>query len=196
MIDQDFVYGVFADYETAETVVAELHQSGLKTSDICVVGNKTEQFNYVSARIQDPTAKYFFRFGIGGCLVGAWAGIAGAPTIPYIVSFQILVPLMAAISGGVVFAYFGCWMCAFLYANKPHHWANAFEGTVESGNVIVLAEPSTVEQRHSALSILSAHEPLEMIVRRKAAGQLVPKDTLTAVPPFEPVKELALSNAA
>src|SRR3978361_1186435 len=126
MSDQDFVYGVFKKSQVALEVVSELHQAGLATSDICVVGTPDDEFKYVSAKIDDPTAKYFIRFGIGGCIAGLIAGILGAPQLPVASTVQILAPLMGAISGGIVLAYFGVFMCAFLYANKPHHWSNVF----------------------------------------------------------------------
>jgi hypothetical protein len=171
---QDFIYGVFNDYATAEKVIAELHQVGLDTPEICVVGKSSEEFKYVSGRLKDPTAKYFMRFGVAGCIAGLWAGISGAPHIPYTVSFQILIPMMAAVSGGVVLAYFGALMGMFLSANNPHYWASVFEGTVENGNVIVLAEASTREQRGTVMSILDAHDPVELILRRNSAGRIGP----------------------
>ena len=173
MSDQDIVYGVFRNSDEAVLAVAELHKAGLQTSEICVVANQGESFKYLSGAVQDPNAGYFVNFGIGGCIAGLCAGIAAAPTIPYVVSFQILTPLMAAISGGIVFAYFGCFMCAFLHANKPHHWANVFEGTVESGSVIVLAEPDSAQQKKSVIEILNALDPIELVVRRKTSNPII-----------------------
>ena len=172
MSDQDFVYGVFKGSDKAFLVVSELHKAGLKTSEIAVLGNKTEQFRYLSGKIEDQTLKHFAEFGMGGCILGLIAGIAGAPHIPFGQSFQIIVPFMATISGGAAFAYFGCWMGAFLHANQPQHWASAFEGTVEGGDIIILAEPQNRAQRSKTIEILHSHNPSELIFRRKPWGQL------------------------
>lgn len=177
MSGQDFVYGVFKRSDSALQVVSELHAAGLTKSDIAIVSSKKDELRYLSAELQDPTMKYFMWFGICGCIVGAFAGVMGSTHIPYTTqTFQILVPLMASISGGIVFAYFGCFMCAFLIANKPNHWANVFEGTVEDGELIIAAEPANAEQRNAAVEILNKHNPVELIVRKKALKDIVPKD--------------------
>lgn len=170
MSDQDYVYGVFTGGEKVPDVVAELHRAGLKTSEICVLGNKSEQFNTISGKIKDPTAKNFMYFGIAGAIGGLIAGIAVSLHIPGINGFQLIVPLMGAVSGGACFPYVICQLAMFLTANDPQHWAHVFEGSVEHGAVIIMAEPQTSAQKQSAMQIFLAHNPVEMIFRKSQWG--------------------------
>ena len=179
MSDQDYIYGVFADAENVPAVVSKLHQAGFKTSEICVLGRKSEQFKNVAGKIEDPTAKQFMWFGIGGGIAGLIAGIAMSLHIPGANGFQLIVPLMGTISGGACFPYFMCQLSTFLTSNKPQHWANVFEGSVETGSVIVMAEPQSPAERQSAIEILLAYNPTEMIFRRSAWGHSA---TQTAIP--------------
>ncbi len=185
MSDQDYVYGVFADVENVPTVVSQLHQAGLQTSEICVLGKKSEQFTHVSGKIEDPTARQFLWFGVGGGIAGLIAGIAMSLHIPGINGFQVIVPLMGTISGGACFPYFMCQLMTFLTSNKPQHWANVFEGTVEAGSVIVMAEPKSAEQRQAAMEILLKYNPLEMIFRKTAWGHSATEQPLPLVPELE-----------
>ena len=61
-------------------------------------------------------------------------------------------------------------LAMFLMANNPQHWANVFEGTVEGGAVIIMAEPQSSEQRRLAMDILMTHNPSEMIFRKTQWG--------------------------
>lgn len=177
MSGQDFIYGVFKRSDVALHVVADLHGAGLTKSDICVLGSGEGEFKYVSAQLKDPTVKYFVMSGLIGCVLGLFAGVMGAPRIHYdMPMFQILTPLMGAISGGIVLAYFGMFMGAFLNANQPQHWANVFEGTVQDGEVIVAVEPTNNEQRKLAMEIIDRSHPVELIVRKKSINDIVPKE--------------------
>lgn len=178
MSDQDYVYGVFRDNDHVATVVKQLHEAGLQTSEICVLGNKSEQFRQLAGKIDDPTAKHFIKFGIAGAVAGLFAGLVISLHIPGVNGFQLIVPLMGTVAGGACFPYFVCQMATFLTSNRPQHWANVFEGTVENGSVIVMAEPQSPEERQSAMDILLQYNPIELIFRRSPWG-------LTAVP--EPV---------
>ncbi|MBU6453129.1 MAG: hypothetical protein KGS72_15205 [Cyanobacteria bacterium REEB67] len=170
MTDQDYVYGVFADVDTVQPVVSQLHRAGLQTSEICVLGKKSNQFKIVSGKIEDPTSRQFVWFGIGGAIAGLIAGIAVSLHIPGVNGFQLIVPLMGTIAGGACFPYFMCQLMTFLTSNKPQHWANVFEGTVDAGSVIIMAEPKSAEQRQAAMEILLKYNPVEMIFRKSAWG--------------------------
>jgi hypothetical protein len=170
MSDQDYIYGVFSAANRVPEMVSQLHRAGLKTSEICVLGNRSEQFNTVSGKIKDPTAKSFVWFGIAGAIGGLMAGIAMAMHIPGVNGFQLIVPLMGAVSGGACFPYVIIQLGMFLMANNPQHWAHVFEGSVEDGAVIIMAEPQSSEQRRSAMDILLAHNPSEMIFRKTQWG--------------------------
>jgi hypothetical protein len=170
MSDQDYVYAVFRDTDKAATVVADLHQAGLETSEICVLGNKSDQFRQVAGKIDDPTGKYFILFGIAGGMAGLIAGIAASLHIPGAYGFQVIIPLMATISGASVFPYFACLLGAFLTSNKPQHWASVFEGHVADGSIIIMAEPQSPDERKSVMDIFISYNPVEVIFRRQPWG--------------------------
>ncbi len=170
MSDQDYIYGVFEDASNVPAVVTQLHKAGLQTSEICVLGNKSEQFTNIAGKIKDPTAKYFIHFGIAGAIGGLVVGIFASLHIPGVNGFQVIVPLMGTIAGGACFPYFVCQLATFLTSNQPQHWANVFEGSVAAGAVIVMAEPQSVEERNSAMNIFLASNPIEMIFRRSPWG--------------------------
>ncbi|MBS2009886.1 MAG: hypothetical protein JST01_22745 [Cyanobacteria bacterium SZAS TMP-1] len=170
MSDQDYVYGIFASPESVPTVVSKLHEIGLKTGEICVLGNKTEQFDNIAGKLIDPMAKHFIGFGIGGAVAGLIAGICVSLHIPGINGFQLIVPLMGTLAGGACFPYFMTLLGAFLSSSNPQHWASVFEGEVHAGEVIVMAEPQSSAQRKEAMDILLAFDPVEVIFRKTALG--------------------------
>jgi len=170
MSDQDYVYGIFASPESVPAVVSKLHEIGLQTSEICVLGNKTEQFNNIAGKLIDPMAKHFIGFGIGGAIAGLIAGVCVSLHIPGVNGFQLIVPLMGTIAGGACFPYFISMLGAFLSSSNPQHWASVFEGEVHGGEVIVMAEPQSSAQRKQAMNILLAFDPMEVIFRKTALG--------------------------
>jgi hypothetical protein len=170
MSDQDYLYGVFQDANNVAAVVSRLHEAGMQTSEICVLGNKSEQFRNIAGKIEDPTAKHFIQFGIAGAIGGLIAGIFASMHIPGVNGFQVIVPLMGTIAGGACFPYFICQLATFLTSNKPQHWANVFEGFVQAGAVIVMAEPQSAEQRNAAMNIFMASNPIELTFRKAPWG--------------------------
>lgn len=170
MSDQDYIYGVFKDVESVPRIISQLHEAGLQTSEICVLGNKSEQFTNMAGKIEDPTSKHFIQFGIAGAIGGLIAGIFASMHIPGVNGFQLIVPLMGTVAGGACFPYFVCQLATFLTSSKPQHWANVFEGSVQSGSVIVMAEPQSPEERNAAMNIFLAGSPIEMIFRRTPWG--------------------------
>ncbi len=196
MLEHEFVYGVFRDPTVAANVVSRLHEFGLEPTQICVIGNQSEPFNRATAKIQDPTEAAFMRFGAVGALAGLWAGVSASPKIPYVPTFEILVPLMAAISGAVVFAYFAIPLCAFLTANRPRHWATVFEGHVEQGDVIVIVE-SHGNQRFKLMEVLDSSGAFEIVSKR--AESFDAAKSIGFAPTFVPSKiepEVPLSVVA
>ena len=172
MLEHEFVYGVFRDPTVAANVVSRLHEFGLEPAQICVIGNHSEQFTRATAKIQDPTEAAFMRFGAVGALAGLWVGVSASPKIPYVPTFEVLVPLMAAISGAVVFAYFAVPLCMFLTANRPRHWATVFEGQVERGDVVVLVE-AQAEQRFRLMEVLDNAGAYEVVGKRADSQRTV-----------------------
>ncbi len=177
MSQPDYVYGVFASDDSTGQVLEDLHKAGFKSADLSVVGKNCPQFHNLSARIKTPMARYFVRYGIVGALGGLWAGTALAPHVPTPGFFQILTTLMAAISGGIVLAYWGVWMGAFLHANEPQYYANVFEGEIENGEILVLAEANSRAERLKAFEILDAHDAVEIIVRQADLGEIIGLET-------------------
>jgi hypothetical protein len=173
MSEQDFVYGVFDRCEAAAAVVQALHLAGFKSAAINLVGPKTDQFQYVSAKIKNPAKDYFVLFGAAGGLGGLWAGTVLAPTIPYVVSFQILTTLMAAISGAIVMAYFSLFVSAFLTANDPQYYANVYQADMPVGAALVSVEAVSAGERTKARMILEEFDPIELIVRRAVVGPII-----------------------
>lgn len=170
MSDQDYIYGVFQDVEKVPHIISQLHRAGLQTSEICVLGNKSAQFTNVAGEIQDPTSKHFIQFGIAGAIGGLIAGIFASLHIPGVNGFQLIVPLMGTVAGGACFPYVICQLACFLTSNRPQHWANVFEGSVQNGSVIVMAEPQSPDERNAAMNIFLASNPVEMIFRRSPWG--------------------------
>ena len=177
MSQPDYVYGVFASDDSTGQVLEDLHKAGFKSADLSVVGKNCPQFHNLSARIKTPMARYFVRYGIVGALGGLWTGTALAPHVPTPGFFQILTTLMAAISGGIVLAYWGVWMGAFLHANEPQYYANVFEGEIENGEILVLAEANSRAERLKAFEILDAHDAVEIIVRQADLGEIIGLET-------------------
>ncbi|HEY9678837.1 MAG TPA: hypothetical protein V6C76_12575 [Drouetiella sp.] len=170
MTDQDYIYGVFADVDSVPSIISQLHTAGMNTSEICVLGNRSDQFKQMAGKIEDPTSKHFIQFGIFGAVLGLIAGIFASMHIPGVNGFQLIVPLMGTVAGGACFPYFVCQLATFLTSNKPQHWANVFEGSVHAGSVIVMAEPQSPEQRNAAMNIFLASNPIEMIFRKAPWG--------------------------
>ena len=198
MSDQDYIYGVFSDVDNVPNVISQLHNAGLQTSEICVLGNKSEQFDQMAGKIEDPTAKYFIQFGIAGAIAGLIAGIFVSLHIPGVNGFQLIVPLMGTVAGGACFPYFVCQLATFLTSNKPQHWANVFEGTVQAGAVIVMAEPQSPQERNAAMNIFLASNPIEMIFRRAPWGLagMDGTDDTALVPDAEVERERRLTAVA
>jgi hypothetical protein len=173
MSHPDYVYGVFAEPTTARKVIEDLHKAGFTSADLSVVGTDCDEFKHHSAKIKTPMAKYFVRYGLLGSFLGFLGGLYLDSTIPYAVSYQVMTMLMGAVSGGIVMAYIGVFLCAFFHANEPQYYANVFEGSIEEGGAVVLAEANTQEERRTAWEIMESHEPLEVITRRAVFGNII-----------------------
>ena len=168
-----YVYGIFENPGSTGQILEDLHKAGFKSADLSVVGKDCPEFNNLSARIKTPMAKYFVRYGIVGALGGLYAGVTMAPDLPFPGFFQIITTIMAAVSGGIVLAYWGVWIGAFLHANEPQYYANVFEGEVENGEIVVLAETTSKEERRTAWEIMDSHEAVEIITRQADLGQII-----------------------
>ena len=168
-----YVFGIFENTDCTGQILEDLHKAGFKSADLSVVGKDCREFHNQSAKIKSPMAKYFVRYGIVGALGGLWAGVTMAPQLPYPGFFQIITTVMAAVSGAVILAYFGIWIGAFLHANEPQYYANVFEGEIENGQVVVLAETSSKEERRAAWEIMDSYDAVEIITRQADLGQII-----------------------
>ncbi len=168
-----YVYGIFENDRSIGQLLEELHKAGFKSADLSVVGKDTQVFHHLSARIKTPMARYFVRYGIVGALGGLWAGVMMAPQIPTPGFFQIITTVMASVAGGIVLAYWGVWMGAFLHANEPQYYANVFEGEIENGDIVVLAETTSKEERRAAWEIMDSYDAVEIITRQADYGEII-----------------------
>jgi hypothetical protein len=196
MSEQDFVYGVFDHCEAAAAVVQALHGAGFKSEVINMVGPDTDAFRYVSAKIKNPAKDFFVIFGVVGALGGLWAGVAMAPTVPHIVSFQILTTLMAAISGSVVLAYASVIISALLTANNPQNYANVYQADMSVGAALVSVEADSAQERAIAQKILEEYQPIELVVRRGVVGTIIGVEPADQFVPEAEAPEKILSAAA
>lgn len=173
MSNPDYVYGIFENTTAAGQILEDLHKAGFKSADLSLVGTDCPEFHNVSARIKTPMARYFVRYGIAGALAGLWAGVTMAPHLAYPGFFQIITTVMAAVSGGVILAYWGVWIGAFLHANEPQYYANVFHGEIRNGQIVVLAEVNSKEERRSAWAIMDDHDAIEIIFRQADLGEII-----------------------
>jgi hypothetical protein len=180
MSNPDYVYGIFESTATTGQILEDLHKAGFKSADLSVVGKDCPEFHNLSAKIKTPMARYFVRYGIAGAIGGLWAGVTMAPQLPYPGFFQIITTVMATVSGGIVLAYWGTWMGAFLHANEPQYYANVFEGEVENGEVVVLVEVNSKAERRTAWEIMDDHNALEIITRQADLGQIIGLEKVTS----------------
>lgn len=173
MSQLDFVYGVFENAKDLQLIVADLHKAGFKEVDINVVGKDCPEFHHQSAKIKSPQAKYFVKYGIVGAFAGLWGGVMLAPPLHYVVTFQVMTMIMAAVSGGIVMAYIGTFLSAFLHASQPQYFANAYEGDVTNGAVLVSVECVSADERRKAYQVIDSHNPVETISRAAVTGPII-----------------------
>lgn len=173
MSQLDFVYGVFENAKDLQLIVADLHKAGFKEVDINVVGKDCPEFHHQSAKIKSPQAKYFVKYGIVGAFSGLWGGVMLAPPLHYVVTFQVMTMIMAAVSGGIVMAYIGTFLSAFLHASQPQYFANAYEGDVTNGAVLVSVECVSADERRKAYQVIDSHNPVETISRAAVIGPII-----------------------
>jgi len=173
MSQLDFVYGVFENAKDLQMIVADLHKAGFKEVDINVVGKDCPEFHHQSAKIKSPQAKYFVKYGIVGAFAGLWGGVMLAPPLHYVVTFQVMTMIMAAVSGGIVMAYIGTFLSAFLHASQPQYFANAYEGDVTNGAVLVSVECVSADERRKAYQVIDSHNPIETISRAAVIGPII-----------------------
>lgn len=173
MSEQALVFGVFENLDKATSCIAALHKAGFKEADINIVGKDCREFKYVSAKIHNPTKRAFVWFGSIGALAGLYVGPMLAPTIPYVVSFQVITTIMASVSSGIILAYMGQFMAAFLHANTPQYYANVYEGDLDQGAALISVEAESMAKRLEASKIFEEQQAVEIISRRAVQGPVI-----------------------
>jgi hypothetical protein len=173
MSQEYFVYGVFETPAGAAGLVQKLHDAGFESSSISIVGQEAcPEFKHVAARIRNRQHRVFIGSGIAGAIGGLTAAIMYQPAIPYSVSFQVIVPVMAMVAGAILLAYFGMYISMFLLANQPNYYAHIFEGQVENGAAIVCVEVESRLKRSLAMELIASTDPLEMVSRSISLGPI------------------------
>jgi hypothetical protein len=172
MLQNSFVYAVFEENKVAASVVERLRAAGFRSEQINLVGPDSKEFQYVSAKIKDPTKRNFTRFGVVGALAGLWAGTVLSPGSPA-TTYQIMTPLMGAISGSIVMAYFSMFLTAFLTANQPQCYANVYQADLPIGEALVAVDAESESGRIDAQKILEEFAPIELVVRRAVVGPVI-----------------------
>jgi hypothetical protein len=173
MSQEYFVYGVFEDNGAASELVQKLHDAGFAKPSISVVGQENSpEFKHVAARITNRAHRFLIASGIAGAIGGLTAAIMYQPSIPYSVSFQLIVPVMAMVAGAVLLGFTGMWIGMFLHANQPNYYANVFEGQVTNGAVVVCVEVNSQLQRALAAEMVSLLDPIELVIRSSTLGPI------------------------
>ena len=139
--------------------------------DITVVKDTSSPL-YKSAIVHNSVKRTFIWGGLAGAIIGGIAGAVASPTVPYAGTFQILTPMMAMVSGAIVLAYFGVWICGFLsWLDKPIP-ADAFEGTISNGALLLAVETQKKDLQHLAMECFSTNGAVEIIARDETLGAL------------------------
>jgi hypothetical protein len=164
-----FTYGVFSNQQDFSKAFSELSNKGFQ--DITVVKDTSSPL-YKSATVHNSVKRTFIWGGLAGAIIGGIAGAVASPTVPYAGTFQILTPMMAMVSGAIVLAYFGVWICGFLsWLDKPIP-ADAFEGTLSNGILLLAVETEKQDLQRLAMECFSTSGAVEIIARTEALASM------------------------
>lgn len=177
-----FIYGVFRSTESFSKALSELKAQGL--DDVVILKN-AEGLSYSSAQVPPTKKTPFIVAGTIGGILGAIVGAIASPTVPYTDTFQLITPIMAMVSGSVIFAYLAFWLAGFLYwVDRPILENEVFEGSISNGSVLLGVTVEKTAQKLKVIECLESNGSVEIIARN------------TALAPFEPAqKESELLHA-
>ena len=105
MSDEYFVYGVYNSQDELSEAFRKVQASGFE--DIIVARDTKAPVERLPVCIRNPYSLYMKSGGMAGFLIGGLAGAFNCPHIPYVFSYQVLTPIMAAVSAAVFGAYLG-----------------------------------------------------------------------------------------
>jgi hypothetical protein len=164
-----FTYGVFADQTNFAKAFSALSGQGFE--NITVIKNAPSQL-YKSAKLSLFPRRTFLWGGLAGAIIGGIAGAVASPTVPYAGTYQLITPIMSMVSGSIITAYFGVWLCGFLnWIDKPLP-ADAFEGTIANGSLLLAVETDELKDQQLVMDCLSRSGAVEIIARTEEIGAL------------------------
>ena len=161
-----FIYGVFASTDGFSKALSSLKAKGM--SDLVILKD-SKGLAYNSAKLLPVTKTPFIVAGAIGGILGALVGAVASPTVPYQGTFQLITPIMAMVSGAVIFAYLAFWIAGFLYwVDRPVIDTEVFEGNIANGFVLVGVTVETSSQKMKAIECLESNGAVEIIARNTA----------------------------
>ncbi len=161
-----FIYGVFEGTNNISRVLSSLKADGL--TDVVVLKD-SKALAYNSATLHPTKKTPFIIAGTIGGVLGAIVGAIASPTVPYTNTFQLITPIMAMVSGSVIFAYLAFWLAGFLYwIDRPVIENEVFEGTIPNGSVLLGVTVECSAQKVRVMECLDSNGAVEIIARNTA----------------------------
>ncbi len=174
-----FLYAVFRNATDFSNALADLKRNGME--DVVVMKN-TADSSYRSAVVQNNLKSQFVKFGAVGAVVGGLAGAVASPTVPFQTNYQLITPMMSMVSGAILCAYFAVWICGFLnWVDRPILEHEVFEGSIESGSMLLGVTTEDAQQRHIAIKCFDDNSAVELIVRASALPAIEPAQTPSSI---------------
>jgi uncharacterized membrane protein len=151
------VIGIVETHAQAESIVGQLQNAGVATSDISVLfpdkaGTKDFAHEHNTKAPEGAVAGASTGGVIGGT-IGLLAGI-GALAIPGVGPLIAAGPLMAALSGAAAGAAVGGIAGALVGMGIPEIEAKSYEGKIRGGNILLAVHLENADARKRAEEIL------------------------------------------
>lgn len=151
------VIGIAKTQEQAETIVTQLKNSGIQTSDISVLlpdRSGTRDFAHEhNTKAPEGATIGGSAGGVAGGTLGLLAGI-GALAIPGVGPFIAAGPLMAALSGAAVGAAIGGVTGALIGLGMPEFEAKQYEAKVKDGNILISVHTQNRDEAKNTKKIM------------------------------------------
>ncbi|MFO0740197.1 MAG: DUF3341 domain-containing protein [Labilithrix sp.] len=156
----------------AETIVAQLQQSGFSDNDISVLfpdQKGTKDFAHEhNTKAPEGAVAGASAGGVLGGTVGLLAGI-GALAIPGLGPFIAAGPLLAALSGAAAGATLGGVTGAMVGMGIPEIEAKRYEGKLRQGNLLIAVHTENAEEQKRAEQIYKAASANDVFSQTEAA---------------------------
>lgn len=173
------VVGIVETQAQAETVVSELQNSGIQSSEISVLfpdKQGTKDFAHEHhTKAPEGAIAGVGAGGVVGGTIGLLAGI-GALAIPGVGPLIAAGPLMATLSGAAAGATVGGVAGALVGLGIPEIQAKTYEGKIRGGNILIAVHTEDNVHEKSAKGVLERHGAHDVFVTSdssvpKAASQ-------------------------